>query len=399
MDTTHRSNGGMRLSKLNSHSSKMKANSTTVSPKRSSMKRASNNLSPTIRSPLGDLSSNSHSPKRSPKKETRRVARTTSIVTSPKKKKEITVIPFSSTSTFVEEVAAAEIVQSNTAQPKLIQSTSTTTAAVTTIIPLSDIVSESIGPSCCVDDDNWNHYQAISNYCFEKLSTINNNGLATDEWLNRNAVMKEANQDNTMTSRVSNDMVIQMESLEATNAQLVNALSTQTQMISTLKSYNMDLEHIISTLTVLMDEKDKALSAASQFDVMNNIANTKIVTSIHEKYKEETKVKESYITNLHTYLRIQRRTIDTYQTHVSVLQYHVDNKLNRSMLDDIADHCFTCSSSRVFRKAYNILSTANVVFGIIIPLVSIVLLVITFLWQKQHMQGIFEFHLFTFSFF
>jgi len=225
MDTTHRSNGGMRLSNLNSHSSKMTANSTTVLPKRSPMKTASNKLSPTIRSPLGDLSSNSHSPKRSPKKETRRVARTTSIVTSPKKK-EITVIPFSSTSTFVEEVAAAGIVESNTTQPKLIQSTSTTTAAVTTIIPLSDIVSESIEPSCCVDDDNWNHYQAISNYCFEKLSTIKNDCLATDEWLNRNAGMKEANQDNTTTSRVSNDMVIQMESLEATNAQLVNSLST-----------------------------------------------------------------------------------------------------------------------------------------------------------------------------
>lgn len=398
MDTTHHSNGGMRLSNLNSHSSKMTANSTTVLPKRSPMKTASNKLSPTIRSPLGDLSSNSHSPKRSPKKETRRVARTTSIVTSPKKK-EITVIPFSSTSTFVEEVAAAGMVESNTTQPKLIQSTSTTTAAVTTIIPLSDIVSESIEPSCCVDDDNWNHYQAISNYCFEKLSTINNDGLATDEWLNRNAGMKEANQDNTTTSRVSNDMVIQMESLEATNAQLVNSLSTQTQMISTLKSYNMDLEHIISSLTVLMDEKDEALSAASQFDVMKNIANTKIVTSIHDKYKEETKVKESYITNLHTYLRIQRRTIDTYQTHVSVLRSHVDNKSNRSMLDDIVDHCFAYSSSWVFRKAYNILSTANVVFGIIIPLVSIILLITTFLWQKQHMQGIFEFHLFTFSFF
>lgn len=404
-DTTHRSNGGMKLSKLNSHSPKMTSNSLTTSSKRSPMKTASQKLSP-IRSPLGDLSSNSHSPKRSPKKETRRGTKSTSIEASPKKR-EIVVMPSSRTSILMEEVAAAGIVELNTTQPKRIVSTPTT--AVVTIIPMSDIVSESIAPSCCDVNDNWNHYQAISNYCFEKLSTINDvdysvgvwsdddivqlniNRLATER-LNSTDEMREVNQDSTMKN-------IAMESLEATNAQLVNALSTQTQMISTLKSYNMDLEHIISSLTVLMHEKDMALNDASQFDEMNNCANTKIVTSIHNKYKEETKAKESYITNLHTYLRIQRRTICTYQTHVSVLQSHVDDKyLNRSMLDDIVHYCFTYSSSRVFRKAYNILSTANVVFGIIIPLISIILLIATFLWQKQHMQGICEFHLFTFSF-
>ena len=369
------------------------------------MKTTSNKLSP-VRSPLMDLSSNSHSPKRSPKKETRRGTKTNSIMISPKK--EILVMPSGSITSLAEEVAA-DIVEP-------LRILSTTTAAVTTVIPLSDIVSESIAPSCCVgDDDNWNHYQAISNYCFEKLSTINKEGdsvevctndeidtmninrLATER-LYGNADMKEVNQDNTTTLRVDNDMEKQMESLEATNAHLVNALSTQTLIISTLKSYNVNLEHIISSLTVLMDEKDKALSDASQFDSMNDIANNKIVTSIHDKYKEESKEKELYITNLQTYLRFQRQTIDTYQTHVTVLQSHVDSKLNRSMLDDIVDYCFTYSSSRVFRKAYKILSTANIVFAIIIPLVSI-LLIATFVWQRQHMQGICELHLFTFSFF
>lgn len=324
MDTTHRNNGGTRLSKLNSQSPKMTSNSTTTSSKRSPMKTASNKLSP-IRSPLGDLSSNSHSPKRSPKKETRRGTKSTPIVT------EIVVMPFSRTSILVEEVAAAGIVESNTTQPKHIVSTPPT--AVVTIIPMSNIVSESIAPSCCDVNNNWNHYQVISNYCFEKFDVddsvgvwsdddivqLNINRLAT-EWLDSTDEMQGVNQDSMMEN-------IAMKSLEATNAQLVKSLNTQTQIISTLKSYNMDLEHIISSLTVLMHEKDEALNDASQFNAMNNCANTKIVTSIQSKFKEETKVKELYITNLHTYLRIQRRTIDTYQTHVSVLQSHVDNRI------------------------------------------------------------------------
>lgn len=55
---------------------------------------------------------------------------------------------------------------------------------------------------------------------------------------------------------------------------------------------------------------------------MNDCANTNILSSVHEKYKEESKVKESFITNnLHTYLRIERRTIDViYHTHLAVLQ-------------------------------------------------------------------------------
>jgi hypothetical protein len=111
---------------------------------------------------------------------------------------------------------AANMVESNTLS-------TTTTAAVTTIIPLSDIVSESIATSCCVDDnDNWNHYQAISNYCFEKLSTINNDSDSVEvcttndsiDTMNNFAVGRErieSSETSTTTLKVDNDMVIQMK--------------------------------------------------------------------------------------------------------------------------------------------------------------------------------------------
>ena len=104
------------------------------------------------------------------------------------------------------------------------------------------------------------------------------------------------------------------------------------------------------------------------------------------KYEEESRERGMRITD---FLRKQRKHIDICQRHVAVIKSQVESELERNVLDEASD----CADAMVHRATRTERSTANFLV-VFIPLVSIL---IALMWQKE--KVLFEFHLFTVSFF
>lgn len=107
------------------------------------------------------------------------------------------------------------------------------------------------------------------------------------------------------------------------------------------------------------------------------------------KYEEESRERGMRITNVLNFLRRQRKDIDICQRNVAVIKSQVESELERNVLDEASD----CADAMVHRATRKARSTANFLV-VFIPLVSIL---IASIWQKE--KVLFEFHLFTVSFF
>ncbi|KAL3763141.1 hypothetical protein ACHAW5_004644 [Stephanodiscus triporus] len=215
---------------------------------------------PPVRSPLGHISPN-RSPKLSPKRAFSRKRGTATFAIPPKKP---TSFPNGTCST--EEADDKCLSMSTVA-----------------IVPDNRRALVSFGEIVC-----GSHYQAISNYCIEKVSSFDDSSKKVStgniERNVRHVAIERPHESSTLgsesgvavqmpecvsmderslegarrvDSRQNSDTVTDGDDLEGNSAQLAKSLEIQARMIDSLKSHNTDLSHIVSSLTKLMDEKDK----------------------------------------------------------------------------------------------------------------------------------------------
>ncbi|KAL7549207.1 hypothetical protein ACHAWF_012471 [Thalassiosira exigua] len=95
--------------------------------------------------------------------------------------------------------------------------------------------------------------------------------------------------------------------LKESISQLQQSLIGNASQIETLKSLNSDTMKSMSNLTHLIKEKDQALDAMSQFIIMNNSANEKLLA----KYENELRERDGRILQLHQSLNINAMQIDS----------------------------------------------------------------------------------------